>query len=165
MLIPGSIYGSSAANGNIKIDGTSNATKGNVLLASAGGNVGIGTTAPTVALEVKGAIVSDTQANAAGVTNINFLNGNVQTSTNSTNNAAFNICGLKDGGTYSLVLTAQPLGSVPTFAPFSDGGCSTSITYLDAGGLTLQTTSATTILTFIRAGSTVYAMIATGFTH
>ena len=48
------LYGSSASSGNIKIDGTSNATKGNVLLASAGGNVGIGTTAPTAAFSVNG---------------------------------------------------------------------------------------------------------------
>jgi hypothetical protein len=40
------LYGSTAASGNIKIDGTSNATPGNVYLASAGANVGIGTTVP-----------------------------------------------------------------------------------------------------------------------
>ncbi len=53
MLTP-QIYGSAAASGNIKIDGTSNATKGNVLLASVGGNVGIGTSAPTGTLHVVG---------------------------------------------------------------------------------------------------------------
>jgi hypothetical protein len=40
------LYGASTASANIRIDGANNATKGNVLLASAGGNVGIGTNAP-----------------------------------------------------------------------------------------------------------------------
>ena len=48
------LYGSTAASGNIKIDGTDHATKGNVLLASAGGNVGIGTAAPAATLDVRG---------------------------------------------------------------------------------------------------------------
>jgi len=48
------LYGSSVASGNIKIDGTSHATKGNVLLATAGGNVGIGTATPTGVLDVAG---------------------------------------------------------------------------------------------------------------
>ncbi len=48
------IYGSYSAGGNVKIDGTSNATKGFVLLNSAGGNVGIGTTSPGASLEVVG---------------------------------------------------------------------------------------------------------------
>jgi hypothetical protein len=48
------LYGSTLANGNIKIDGTSNATVGNVYLASAGGNVGIGTTSPSATLGVQG---------------------------------------------------------------------------------------------------------------
>jgi hypothetical protein len=46
------LYGASTASANIKIDGANNAAKGNVLLASAGGNVGIGTTAPAYPLDV-----------------------------------------------------------------------------------------------------------------
>ena len=48
------IYGSSAASGNIKVDGTSNATKGFVLLNSAGGNVGVGIASPTETFQVNG---------------------------------------------------------------------------------------------------------------
>jgi hypothetical protein len=128
------------------------------------GNVGIGTTTPGSKLDVNGAIVSEAKSNAVGVTNIVFSNGNVQTSANATNNAAFKICGMQAGGSYSLVLTAQPNGSTPTFTAYSDAACSVPITNFDAGGVTLTTTSATTILTFIYAGSTVYAMVATGFT-
>jgi len=48
------LYGTSTPSGNILIDGTSNATRGHVLLAPSGGNVGIGTTTPTAILDVFG---------------------------------------------------------------------------------------------------------------
>lgn len=57
-MVSPQIYGSSAASGNIKIDGTSNTTSGNVLLASAGGNVGIGTAAPTVPFTLQSSLLS-----------------------------------------------------------------------------------------------------------
>lgn len=48
------LYGSAAASGNIKVDGTSNAAKGFVLLNSAGGNVGVGTVNPAETLHIAG---------------------------------------------------------------------------------------------------------------
>ena len=141
---------------------TSYSTKMSIL---ADGRVGIGTSDPVATLNVEGAIVSNTKTNAVGVTNINFETGNVQVSNNSTNNAAFNICGLKDGGQYTLILKAQPNGSVPTFTPYSDAACTTAVTNFDAGGTTLLVSSPTVILTFVRAGNTVYAMFSTGFTN
>ena len=51
MMAP-QIYGSSTASGTLKLDGTSNVTKGYLLLNSAGGNVGIGTTAPNSQLHI-----------------------------------------------------------------------------------------------------------------
>ncbi|MDG0815834.1 tail fiber domain-containing protein [Bdellovibrio svalbardensis] len=47
------LNGSTAASGNLTLDSTANATKGYVLLAPTGGNVGIGTSAPVANLEVK----------------------------------------------------------------------------------------------------------------
>lgn len=47
------IYGSTVASGTLKLDGTSNVVTGDVLINSAGGNVGIGTTAPTSILHIK----------------------------------------------------------------------------------------------------------------
>lgn len=40
------LYGTTTPSGSILIDGTSSTTRGNVILAAAGGNVGIGTTTP-----------------------------------------------------------------------------------------------------------------------
>ncbi len=54
------IYGGSAANDDITIEGTSNATKTSsyVILQPSGGNVGIGTTSPTYKLDVTGSLRS-----------------------------------------------------------------------------------------------------------
>jgi hypothetical protein len=130
-----------------------------------GGNVGIGTAAPASALDVNGAIVSELQGNIASVVSILFNNGNVQTSANSTLNAAIKLCGLQDGGSYSLVMTAQPIGSTPVFTAYSDAACSVPVTWVDLGGVTTTTTTATTIYTIIKTTSTAYIMPATGFTH
>jgi hypothetical protein len=51
------LYGASTASADIKIDGANNAAKGNVLLSSAGGKVGIGTTAPSALLNTSGGLV------------------------------------------------------------------------------------------------------------
>jgi hypothetical protein len=128
------------------------------------GNVGIGSDTPEARLDVNGAMYSRTVSNAAPVTDIDFLSGNVQISLNTTNNAAFNLCGLKDGGSYTLILKAQPVGSVPTFSAFSDAACSAAIANVDTGNIPLTTTSATTLYTFVRAGNVVYVFIAPGFT-
>ena len=50
------LYGSTAASGDLRIESTTSATKGDVLIAPNGGNVGIGTTTPLVKLEVSGSI-------------------------------------------------------------------------------------------------------------
>lgn len=47
-----SLFGGSSASGNITIDSTSNSTKGNILLAPNGGNVGIGISSPGAKLSV-----------------------------------------------------------------------------------------------------------------
>lgn len=62
------IYGGSTPSANLTLDSTSNATKGNVIVAPAGGNVGIGTSTPGSSLEIKGS-TSDSTASALNVTN------------------------------------------------------------------------------------------------
>ncbi len=49
------VYGSSAASGDLVLESTSNGTKGDVLVNPSGGSVGIGTASPSVRLDVKGA--------------------------------------------------------------------------------------------------------------
>ncbi|WP_413612266.1 tail fiber domain-containing protein [Bdellovibrio sp. HCB-110] len=48
------IYGGTAASGNLTLDSTSDATKGNVLISPNGGNVGIGTSSPGQKLHMVG---------------------------------------------------------------------------------------------------------------
>ena len=48
------LNGGSAASENLTLDSTSNATKGKIIMAASGGNVGIGTTTPSATLEVSG---------------------------------------------------------------------------------------------------------------
>ena len=66
-----SLSGGTAANENLTLESTSNATKGLVLLAPSGGNVGIGTSSPTSKLTVNGPI----ESKAGGVI---FPNGTIQ---------------------------------------------------------------------------------------
>ncbi len=54
-----SVYGGNVASANLTLDSTSNATKGYVILAPSGGNVGIGTTTPGYNLTVKGGTTQD----------------------------------------------------------------------------------------------------------
>jgi hypothetical protein len=68
-IVSPQIYGSTAPNGEIKIDGTSDATKGSVLLNSAGGKVGIGTTTPVAKLDVAGEIKLGNTASTCNGTN------------------------------------------------------------------------------------------------
>ncbi|MGZ3780900.1 MAG: tail fiber domain-containing protein, partial [Pseudobdellovibrionaceae bacterium] len=49
-VITPTLYGNSTASANLTLDSTSNATKGNIILAPTGGNVGIGTTTPSSVL-------------------------------------------------------------------------------------------------------------------
>lgn len=69
------LYGTSTPSGNIKIDGTSNATKGNVLLASGGGSVGIGTTSPAGKLHIEGSNTAYTLYAKGSGQNVAYIEG------------------------------------------------------------------------------------------
>ncbi|OFZ35253.1 MAG: hypothetical protein A3D17_08605, partial [Bdellovibrionales bacterium RIFCSPHIGHO2_02_FULL_40_15] len=60
------IYGGTAASGDITIDSTSDATKGNIILAPTSGNVGIGTTTVDARLDI---VASSASSKALDVSN------------------------------------------------------------------------------------------------
>jgi hypothetical protein len=142
-----------------------------LLYVRADGNVGIGTTSPASLLEVKGgALVVDPPADNTGQ-NIVFSNGNVQTSSYNGSNTV-KICGLKDGGQYTLVLTGYTAGTVVTVQAFTDTGCSAS-TNLDFGGSTSGYTSTFTTgnnvslvsVVYLASRGVAYASLTTNFYH
>jgi hypothetical protein len=58
-------YGNSTASADLTLDSTSNATKGNIILAPSGGNIGIGVSVPTSTLDITGnANITSSSANA-----------------------------------------------------------------------------------------------------
>jgi hypothetical protein len=167
------LNGSTVASENLTLESTANATKGFVLINPTGGNVGIGTTTPTSGLNVKnGSIVTDTVINT--VAYINYGKGNVQVS--STTATTINICGLKDGGTFTLVLTSIPENSVVTVNSYptyvSTSSCSGTQMQMDlgAGSTTFTTIGNVTVLSFVYisslgANGVVYGMPATNYNY
>ena len=149
--------------------GTTGPTGG--LLAS--GKVGIGTSNPSSTLEVVGSVVADS-GSAGSAAFINFGTGNVMYS--SSTSGTINICGLKDGGAYTLLLTNETAGSTVTINAFptysSSTSCAGTQMTVDMGGgsTTLTTSGVTTVITFIYlanrgANGVVYGSAMTGFSN
>jgi hypothetical protein len=164
----GTWNGASATNTglNVTVSGGTNNYAG----LFQGGNVGIGTTTPSSTLNVVGSIVSTSVANT--VAYINFGAGNVQMS--STAATTINICGLKDGGTYTLVLTgvadasSVTVNAYPTYV--NTTSCSGTAMQVDmgTGDTTFISGGNTNIITFVYfsargANGTVYGIPATNY--
>ncbi len=121
------------------------------------GNVGIGTTSPTSKFEVNGAATNSTAFNSGSATAILFGNSNLAYTTASA--GAFNLQGMKDGGTYTLAVQGTTSGTASFFGVNPSG-----ITFLFRSinnGATVA--GKHTLYTFIVMGTNVYYYMATGF--
>jgi len=85
------LYGSTVSGGSLYIDSTTHASKGNILLAPNGGNVGIGTTTPTAALSVTSTVglIGSFTSTSASNSQLNF-----NSSTGKNTNIAFQNTGV-----------------------------------------------------------------------
>ena len=137
------------------------------------GSIGIGTSTPSSALEVSGgSIVSDSVSNT--VAYINFGAGNAQLS--STTASTINICGMKDGGTYTLALTAIAPSTTVTVVAYptyvNSTSCSGTPIQVDLGGGSETFTAGgnTNLLSFVYfqhrgANGTAYGAPAQGYNY
>lgn len=134
------------------------------------GDVGIGVISPTATLHVKGSIVSESASSATAY--IDFSKGNVQI--NSTGLTTINLCGLKDGGSYTLVLTGVAANSTvtvnayPTYVNATTCSGTAMAVDLSGGEATFTSSGNTNILSFVYfsgrgANGTVYGFPATNY--
>ncbi|RVU25987.1 hypothetical protein EOJ36_06115 [Sandaracinomonas limnophila] len=121
------------------------------------GNVGIGTKAPVSKLEVNGSATNTAAFNSGSATAILFGNSNLAYT--SASPTAFNLQGMKDGGTYTLAVQGTSSGT-SSFTGLSPSGA--SFTFLSTNnGPTIS--GKHTLYTFIVMGTTVYYYMEPGF--
>ncbi len=150
------LYGTSTPSGNILIDGTSNATKGNVLLAGAGGNVGIGTASPQPysKLQVNGAATSFPNIINSGasvdlsLSNIHYLK--------SVGGTAITLSNISSGGSYTIVI------SDTTQRTYTFSGCTNSY-YSPANGDTIDRTTYSIVTIVDGAATDCFITWVTGY--
>lgn len=164
------LNGGTAASENLTLVSTANATKGFVLINPTGGYVGIGVPTPTSTLNVAGSIVSNSVSST--VAYINFGAGNVQMTTTAA--TTINVCGMKTGGSYTLVLKGIAAVSTVTVVAYptyvNTTSCSGTPMQVDLGfgAADFVTGGSTNILSFvyfsnIGANGTVYGIPATHY--
>ena len=165
------VFQSSNANGfTITSTGTIIGTKfsvGGSTFVVNGGNVGIATANPAEPLTVTGnakftgQIFSGTQTVTSGGTSIDWNMGNIiMTDYNCASN--FSMANLRDGGTYSLVVT--DVGTTQCgFSTTATGKDAATVTYRFNPSNAARTASSYTVYTLMRIGTTVLISWSSGF--
>jgi hypothetical protein len=131
------------------------------------GNVGIGTTNPSELLEVNGntrvagQLSTGSQVITGGTTSINWNNGN-SISTDYDCASAFSFANLRDGGTYTLVVTGTGTTQC-TFSTTTTGTGAGTVSYRFKPANAARTATSHTVYTLMRVGSIVYVSWASGF--
>ncbi|MGZ3774895.1 MAG: beta strand repeat-containing protein, partial [Pseudobdellovibrionaceae bacterium] len=146
------MYGGTAASNNLTLDSTSHATKGYTLINPSGGNVGIGTTSPSAALDVNGQMRTSSAnagAPASNALTVNWASGNVQyTSGDCSGPTTYTFQNMLDGGVYTLAMTGTGGGT----CSFTGG----SLTYNFPSSGSAVTSGKKAVFTFLRAGTDVF---------
>jgi len=116
-----------------------------------GGNVGIGTTGPSVAMDIQGQIRSRI-TDVTGGTTVNWNNGNIQYTGDSCQ--AYTLNNLVDGASYTFVVK----GATSAQCTFTSGALSFHFTPTNAS----TNANTHTVYTMFRAGNDVYVSWTTG---
>lgn len=126
-----------------------NSTAGSGITLTNAGNVGIGTTTPTIRLEVNGA-ATNSSATSGSTSTIDFSLSNIAFT--SFIGTALTLTGLKSGGAYSLILTGTTNTGTTSFT-----ASGFSIKYM---GTVSMIAGKTHIYSFVVAGTVVYVTMA-----
>jgi len=119
---------------------------------SANGNVGVGTAMPASKLEVNGSATNTTAYNAGTATIIDFSKSNLAYTL--ANPGAFTLSGMKDGGTYTLMVRGAAAGT----SAFTHAGLAFS-----SANNALTTNGKATMYTFLVLGTFAYYWMTPGF--
>ncbi|WP_373999451.1 hypothetical protein [Bdellovibrio bacteriovorus] len=151
----GKVSGSAITSGTISGTTAIN-TSGNI--HTSGRMIASDTSTTTAKLEVSGQVLSKV-FNAGNSTSIDWNNGNVQYT--SADCGAFTFSNMFEGGSYTLIVTGAGGGSC-SFSQAAPDSLSAGAFKAVPAGPTAQS-GRSTVITFLRAGNTVYTTWITGY--
>ena len=161
MLTPW-LYGSTAASGDLRIDSTTSATKGDIMIAPTGGNVAIGavTAGTGTRLRVTGQI-APTSLSTTGAS-IDWTGGNTATTSYDCALGSISFVDMNDGGAYTLAVTSTTTNQCNFNTAITGDGAAT-VTYRFLPANAARTASSHSIYSFQRIGNVIYVSWLTGF--
>jgi len=140
---------------NLNFDGETGGVWNNYLtIQRSNGDVGIGSSSPTVALDVNGALYGHSVS--IGTTTVNWTSGNVQGTSQSC--GAFSFSGMQDGGSYTLTVEGTTTGT----CSFSNTD-SPTLTFKLPSNFGASTSGTMTLFHFTRRGTNVFVTWMPGY--